>query len=93
MTNVTDPVTEYKVVCHQPGNCVAKPTIAQTITRPEARIPEPACATAQRKLDELLRSSKDADSSLIAVEEAPDDALANLARFHVAEREHARNAG
>lgn len=50
-------------------------------------------AATQRKLDELLRSSKDADSSLIAVEEAPDDALANLARFHVAEREHARSAG
>ena len=50
-------------------------------------------AATQRKLDELLRSSEDADSSLIAVEEAPDDALANLARLHVAEREHARNAG
>ena len=35
-------------------------------------------AATQRKLDELLRSSKDADSTLIAVEEAPDDALETL---------------
>jgi low affinity Fe/Cu permease len=47
-------------------------------------------AATQRKLDELLRSSKEADSTLIAVEEAPDDALENLARFHVAEREQAQ---
>ena len=43
-------------------------------------------AATQRKLDELLRSSVQADPTLIAVEEAPDDALENLARFHVAER-------
>ena len=49
-------------------------------------------AATQRKLDELLRSSLEADSNLIAVEEAPDDALADLARFHVAERENARNS-
>ena len=49
-------------------------------------------AATQRKLDELLRSSAEADSTLIAVEEAPDDALAELARFHVAEREQAQAA-
>lgn len=49
-------------------------------------------AATQRKLDELLRSSDGADSSLIAVEEAPDDALKDLARSHMAERELARNA-
>lgn len=49
-------------------------------------------AATQRKLDELLRSSEHADSTLIAVEEAPDDALKDLARFHVAEREQAQNA-
>lgn len=47
-------------------------------------------AATQRKLDELLRSSEQADSSLIAVEEAPDDALEDLARFHVAQREQAK---
>ena len=49
-------------------------------------------AATQRKLDELLRSSKEADSTLIAIEEAPDDDLANLARLHVAEREQAQSA-
>lgn len=49
-------------------------------------------AATQRKLDELLRSSKEADSTLIAVEEAPDDALERLTRFHVAEREQAQSA-
>ena len=49
-------------------------------------------AATQRKLDELLRSSEAADSTLIAVEEAPDDALADLARLHVSEREHAQAA-
>ena len=49
-------------------------------------------AATQRKLDELLRSSTEADSSLIAVEEAPDDALESLARFHVAQREQAQSA-
>jgi low affinity Fe/Cu permease len=46
-------------------------------------------AATQRKLDELLRSSEEADSTLIAVEEAPDAALEGLARLHVAEREEA----
>ncbi len=49
-------------------------------------------AAMQRKLDGLLRSSAEADSALIAVEEAPDHALENLARFHVAEREQAQSA-
>ena len=49
-------------------------------------------AATQRKLDELLRSSAEADSTLIAVEEAPDRALQQLARFHVAEREQAQAA-
>ena len=47
-------------------------------------------AATQRKLDELLRSSDVADSTLIAVEEAPDEALKDLARSHVAERERAQ---
>ena len=46
----------------------------------------------QRKLDELIRSSTEADRTLIAVEEAQDDDLENLARLHVAEREQAQNA-
>jgi low affinity Fe/Cu permease len=45
-------------------------------------------AATQRKLDELLRSSDQADSTLMAVEEAPDADLAELARRHVTEREH-----
>jgi low affinity Fe/Cu permease len=49
-------------------------------------------AATQRKLDELIRSSAEADPTLIAVEEAPDDDLANLARLHVAEREQAQHA-
>ena len=48
-------------------------------------------AATQRKLDELIRSSTQADSTLIAVEEAPDDDLQDLARLHVAEREQAQN--
>lgn len=44
-------------------------------------------AATQRKLDELLRSSKQADSALIAVEEASDGELEALTRQHVAERE------
>ena len=48
-------------------------------------------AATQRKLDELIRSSTEADPTLIAVEEAPDDDLENLARLHVAEREQAHN--
>jgi low affinity Fe/Cu permease len=47
-------------------------------------------AATQRKLDELLRASEEADSTLIAVEEAPDGELETLARQHVAERNHAR---
>jgi low affinity Fe/Cu permease len=50
-------------------------------------------AATQRKLDELLRSSENADSKLIAVEEAPDADLKDLTRFHVAEREQAQSAG
>ncbi len=44
-------------------------------------------AATQRKLDELLRSSNQADSALIAVEEASDGELEALTRRHVAERE------
>jgi low affinity Fe/Cu permease len=47
-------------------------------------------AATQRKLDELLRSSDEADSTLMAVEEAPDAHLAELARRHVTERESAQ---
>ena len=47
-------------------------------------------AALQRKLDELLRSSADADSTVIAVEEAADADLEMLTRNHVTEREHAR---
>lgn len=43
-------------------------------------------AATQRKLDELLRSSSDADNSVIAVEEAPDEHLAALARLNLADR-------
>jgi len=46
-------------------------------------------AATQRKLDELLRSSEPADSTLIAVEEASDADLEALTRQHVAEREQA----
>lgn len=49
-------------------------------------------AATQRKLDELLRSSDTADSSLIAVEEAPDDDLTRLAQFHVSQREQAQTS-
>jgi low affinity Fe/Cu permease len=49
-------------------------------------------AATQRKLDELLRSSEQADSTVIAVEEAPDEDLDELTRSHVAEREHAQTA-
>ena len=44
-------------------------------------------AATQRKLDEMLRSSEDANSALIAVEEAPDEDLERLARADVSERE------
>jgi low affinity Fe/Cu permease len=47
-------------------------------------------AAIQRKLDELLRSSEDADSTVIAVEEAPDADLETLTRDHVVAREHAQ---
>jgi low affinity Fe/Cu permease len=47
-------------------------------------------AATQRKLDELLRSSEPADSSLIALEEASDDDLEAITRQHVAEREQAQ---
>jgi len=47
-------------------------------------------AATQRKLDELLRSSEPADSTLIAVEEASDAELKSLTRQHVAEREQAQ---
>jgi low affinity Fe/Cu permease len=50
-------------------------------------------AAIQRKLDELLRSSAEADSTVIAVEEAPDAELELLTRDHVAAREEARGAG
>jgi low affinity Fe/Cu permease len=49
-------------------------------------------AATQRKLDELLRSSEQADSTVIAVEEAPDEDLDELTRSHVAEREQAQTA-
>jgi low affinity Fe/Cu permease len=49
-------------------------------------------AASQRKLDELLRSSEQADSTVIAVEEAPDEDLDELTRSHVAEREQAQTA-
>ena len=47
-------------------------------------------AATQRKLDELLRSSEPADSTLIAVEEASDADLEALTRQHVIEREQAQ---
>src|SRR3954454_24934921 len=47
-------------------------------------------AATQRKLDELLRSSEPADSTLIAVEEASDADLKALTLQHVAEREQAQ---
>ena len=47
-------------------------------------------AATQRKLDELLRSSEPADSTLIAVEEASDHDLEALTRQHVGERERAQ---
>jgi low affinity Fe/Cu permease len=47
-------------------------------------------AATQRKLDELLRSSEPADSTLIAVEEASDADLEAITRQHVADREKAQ---
>ena len=47
-------------------------------------------AATQRKLDELLRSSEEADSTLIAVEEASEHDLEALTLQHVAEREQAK---
>ena len=47
-------------------------------------------AATQRKLDELLRSSEPADSSLIALEEASDADLEAVTRQHVAQREQAQ---
>ena len=43
-------------------------------------------AGTQRKLDELIRSSKHADNTLIAVEEAPDEHLKALAHLNLADR-------
>jgi low affinity Fe/Cu permease len=43
----------------------------------------------QRKLDELLRSTTDADELLIAVEEAPDEDLQALTERNVTQREQA----
>ncbi len=43
----------------------------------------------QRKLDELIRSSTEADDTLIAVEEAGDEQLDALAHQSVADREQA----
>jgi low affinity Fe/Cu permease len=48
----------------------------------------------QRKLDELIRSSTSADDNLIAVEEAADEHLQELADLSYADRERAsRQAG
>ena len=47
-------------------------------------------AATQRKLDELLRSSERADSTVIAVEEAADGDLEALTQRHVADRERAQ---
>jgi low affinity Fe/Cu permease len=46
-------------------------------------------AATQRKLDELIRSSDHADSTLIAVEEAPDEHLEALAHLNLVDREQA----
>lgn len=46
-------------------------------------------AGTQRKLDELIRSSRHADNSLIAVEEAPDEHLQALAHLNLADRKRA----
>ena len=43
----------------------------------------------QRKLDEVLRSSTQADNAVIAVEEASDEHLQTLAEISVADRENA----
>ena len=43
----------------------------------------------QRKLDEVLRSSLEADNAVIAVEEASDEHLRTLAEISVADRENA----
>jgi low affinity Fe/Cu permease len=43
----------------------------------------------QRKLDELLRALPDADDRVIAVEEAPDDELEELAGQSLERRERA----
>jgi low affinity Fe/Cu permease len=49
-------------------------------------------AATQRKLDELIRSSVDADDTLIAVEEASDERLHALADLNLADREQAARA-
>jgi len=46
-------------------------------------------AATQRKLDELLRASAQADNSVIAVEESPDEELAALASLNLADRDRA----
>jgi low affinity Fe/Cu permease len=43
----------------------------------------------QRKLDELLRAQANADNSLIAVEEAPDEELEALANLNLSDRRRA----
>lgn len=46
-------------------------------------------AAIQRKIDELLRATDGADDSLIAVEEAPDEELAELASLNLDDRQRA----
>jgi low affinity Fe/Cu permease len=46
-------------------------------------------AGTQRKLDELIRASTQADNSLIAVEEAPDEHLQALAHLNIDDRKRA----
>ncbi|MEO8693761.1 MAG: low affinity iron permease family protein [Acidimicrobiales bacterium] len=46
----------------------------------------------QRKLDEVLRSSRHADNSVIAIEEAPDADLKALADASISDRENANAA-
>jgi low affinity Fe/Cu permease len=43
----------------------------------------------QRKLDELVRTTGDADQNLIAVEEAPDEELQALADLNLSDRSEA----
>ncbi len=50
-------------------------------------------AATQRKLDELLRASAQADAGIIAVEEAPDEDLQALTDLNVADRERAAADG